>query len=133
MHPSKLRNLLPSFAMEMERPVDEVEAVTNFFYKTLRAKLSELNNTMVHAHNLGTFYIKENALDNSIQATQNILDKLTNTDITEYGMKKKLLHQQETMSNIKQKLTDEKQRRRSIIDKRFNNESGEKRDKNMEE
>lgn len=133
MHPSKLRNLLPSFAMEMERPVDEVEAVTNFFYKTLRAKLSELNNTMVHAHNLGTFYIKENALDNSIQATQHILDKLTNTDITEYGMKKKLLQQQETMSNIKQKLTDEKQRRRSIIDKRFNNESGKKRHKNMEE
>jgi len=119
--------------MEMERPVDEVEAVTNFFYKTLRAKLSELNNTMVHAHNLGTFYIKENALDNSIQATQHILDKLTNTDITEYGMKKKLLQQQETMSNIKQKLTDEKQRRRSIIDKRFNNESGKKRHKNMEE
>ena len=133
MRPSKLRSLLPSFAMEMERPVDEVEAVTNFFYKTLRAKLSELDNTMVHAHNLGTFYIKENALDNSIQANQHVLDKLTNTDITEYGMKKKLLHQQEVMSNIKKKLTEEKQRRRSIINKRFNNESEEKRNNNMEE
>lgn len=133
MHPSKLRNLIPSFAMEMERPVDEVEAVTNFFYKTLRAKLSELSNTTVHVHNLGNFYIKENALDNSIQATQHTLDKLKDTDITEYGMKKKLLHQQDLMSNIKQKLIEEKQRRRSIIDKRFNNEHQGKRNKDMEE
>lgn len=116
----------------MERPVDEVEAVTNFFYKTLRAKLSELNDTMVHVHNLGNFYIKENALDNSMQANQNLLEKLKDTDITEYGMKKKVLHQYETMSSIKQKLTDEKARRRSVINKRFNNESEEKRNSDME-
>lgn len=132
MHPNKLRNLLPSFAMEMERPVDEVEAVTSFFYKTLRAKLSELNNTMVHAHNLGNFYIKENALDNSMQANQCLLEKLKDTDITEYGIKKNLITQYEAMSNIKEKLTEEKQRRRSVINKRFNNESEEKRNSDME-
>lgn len=132
MHPSKLRNLLPSFAMEMERSVDEVEAVTNFFYKTLRTKLSELSNTMVHVHNLGNFYIKENALDSSMEAHKCLLEKLKDTDITEYGMKKNLIHQYEKMSAIKSKLTDEKLRRRSIIDKRFNNELKEERNSNME-
>lgn len=132
MHPNKLRNLLPSFAMEMERPVDEVETVTNFFYKTLRARLSELSNTMVHVPNLGNFYIKENALDNSMQSVDILLEKLKDTDITEYGMKKKLIRQQELMSNIKNKLTEEKQRRRSVIDKRFQNGNEEKRNSNME-
>ena len=132
MHPNKLRNLLPSFAMEMERPVDEVETVTNFFYKTLRARLSELSNTMVHVPNLGNFYIKENALDNSMQSVNILLEKLKDTDITEYGMKKKLIRQQELMSNIKNKLTEEKQRRRSVIDKRFQNGNEEKCNSNME-
>lgn len=119
--------------MEMERPVEEVEAVTKFFYKTLRAKLSELSNTMVHAHNLGNFYIKEKALDNSMNMCTIMLERLKDTDITEYGMKKNIISQYEAMSIIKQKLTDEKLRRRSIINKRFNNESEGQCDSDLEE
>lgn len=118
--------------MEMKRPVDEVEAVTSFFYKTLRSKLSELSNTVVHVHNLGNFYIKEKALDGQIETYTRLLEKLKDTDITEYGVKKHAIRQQEVLANIKQKLQDEKLRRRSIINKRFNNESKEERNSNLE-
>lgn len=118
--------------MEMDRSVDEVEAVTNFFYKTLRSKLSSLEHTVVHAQNLGNFYIKENALDNNIQRYEKVLEKLGVGSLEEYGMKKKMRQELNKMVEIKSKLSEEKQRRRSIIDKRYNNESEEKRNTDME-
>lgn len=133
MHPNKLRNLLPSFAMEMNRSVDEVEAVTSFFYKTLRSKLSSLEHTVVHVQNLGNFYIKEKALDNNIQRYEKVLERLGVGSLEEYGMKKKMRLELNQMVEIKSKLSDEKQRRLFIINKRFNNESEEKRNNNLEE
>jgi len=132
LHPNKLRNLLPSFAMEMNRSVDEVEAVTSFFYKTLRSKLSSLEHTVVHVQNLGNFYIKEKALDNNIQRYEKVLERLGVGSLEEYGMKKKMRLELNQMVEIKSKLSDEKQRRRFIINKRFNNESEEKRNNNLE-
>lgn len=123
MHPSKVRDLLPSFAMEMDCSVEEVSAVTSYFYKTLRSKLSGLVEPTVHVHNLGNFYIKENALDVSIDASIKYLSKLSTADIAEYGMKRDIKNSFEKMSLIKNKLDLERMRRRSIINKRFNNES----------
>ena len=133
MHPNKLRNLLPSFAMEMNRPVEEVEAVTNFFYKTLRTKLSALESATVHVHNLGNFYIKENALDSTIEKYNCVLEKLHNYSIHEYGVKRNIHQQVEQMRKMKELLNEERLRRRSIINKRFNNESEGQRDSDMEE
>lgn len=120
-----MRDLLPSFAMEMECSVEEVSAVTSYFYKTLRSKLSGLIEPTVHVHNLGNFYIKENALDASIDASIKYLSKLSTTDIAEYGMRRDIKNNYEKMSLIKNKLDVERMRRRSVINKRFNNESKE--------
>ena len=133
MHPNKLRNLLPSFAMEMGRSVEEVEAVTNYYYKTLRSKLSSLENTMVHIHNLGNFYVKEKALDKSIDITSKFLARLNPTDFTEYGMRKQMKINHDLMKALKEKLNDERSRRRSVINKRFNNEPEKKRNPDLEE
>jgi len=133
LHPNKLRNLLPSFAMEMGHSVEEVEAVTSYYYKTLRSKLSSLESTMVHVHNLGNFYVKEKALDKSIDITGKFLSRLSTADFTEYGMRKQMKINYDLMKALKEKLNDERSRRRDVINKRFNNESKEKRDSNMEE
>ena len=125
MHPLKVRDLLPSFAMEMECPVDEVAAVTSYYYKTLRAKLSGLTDPTVHVHNLGNFYIKENTLDKSMEISLKYLSKLSTTDFEEYSMKKGIKNNYEKMCFIKEKLNQERLRRRSVINKRFNNESKE--------
>ena len=119
--------------MEMGRSVEEVEAVTNYYYKTLRSKLSSLENTMVHVHNLGNFYVKEKALDKSIDITSKFLARLNPTDFTEYGMRKQMKINHDLMKTLKEKLNDERSRRREVINKRFNNESKEKRNTNLEE
>lgn len=132
MHPSKVRDLLPSFAMEMDCSVEEVSAVTSYFYKTLRSKLSGLTEPTVHVHNLGNFYIKENALDVSIDASVKYLSKLSTTDIAEYGMRRDIKNNYEKMSLIKNKLDMERMRRRSVINKRFNNEPEKEHNSTLE-
>jgi len=133
LHPNKFRNLLPSFAMEMDKSVEEVDAVMSFFYKTLRSSLSSLENPTVHVQNLGNFYIKEKALDATIEQYSRLLEKLDNTSFKEYGIKKTLVTEIETMRKVKEKLNEERGRRREIINKRFNNESTKEHNTDMEE
>ena len=119
--------------MEMNKSVEEVDAVMSFFYKTLRSRLSSLENPTVVVQNLGNFYIKENTLDNTIKQYERVLEKLDDSSFKEYGMKKMMSNDVDLMRKVKEKLNEERGRRREIIDKRFNNESKEKRNTNLEE
>lgn len=122
MKPLKVRDLLPSFAMEMGRPVEEVQAVVGFYYKTLRQKLTSLDSVNVQVENLGTFYIKERALHGQIDKLNNYTSKLSDKDIKQYAIKIEVMGKIDMMKNMVQLLLEEKQRRREVINKRFNNE-----------
>jgi hypothetical protein len=124
LRPLKVRDLLPSFAMEMDRPVEEVQAVVAFYYKTLRQKLTSLETVNVQVENLGTFYIKERALHNQIDKLNNYTNKLSDTDIKQYEIKLQVARKIEMMKNMVELILEEKQRRRVVINKRFNNEPG---------
>lgn len=123
MRPTKVKELLPSFAMEMNRPVDEVSAVVGFYYKTIRAKLSSLASPSVQIDNLGTFYIKQRALDSDLDKTQLLIDKLSSLTISEHAMKQSLRQRLELMGALKQMMQVERERRIQVIQKRFGNES----------
>lgn len=123
MNPHKVKDLLPSFAMEIDKPVHEVQAVMLFYYKTIRQQLTKLEDVNVHLENLGTFYIKERALDSYIEKCENIIEILSNNTIKEYASKEDYKIKLQKMKNMKDLLLDEKQRRKDVINKRFNNES----------
>jgi len=110
--------------MEMDRPVEEVQAVVAFYYKTLRQKLTSLETVNVQVENLGTFYIKERALHNQIDKLNNYTNKLSDTDIKQYEIKLQVARKIEMMKNMVELILEEKQRRRVVINKRFNNEPG---------
>lgn len=133
MNPLKVRDLIPSFAMDMNKPVDEVQAVISFYYKTIRQQLTKLENVNVHLENLGNFYIKERALDSYIEKCQNIINELSNNTIKEYASKVDYKDKLIKVQNMKNILLEEKQRRKSVINKRFNNESEKKHNKNLED
>lgn len=122
MRPLKVRDLLPSFAMEMDRSVEEVQVVVAFYYKMLRQKLTSLDSVNVQVENLGTFYIKEKALYNQIDKLELYNNKLSDSDIKQYAIKLEVSKKIETMKTMGQLLLEEKQRRRDVINKRFNNE-----------
>ena len=109
--------------MELDRPVEEVEAVVGFYYKKLRQTLSELKHGTVQVSNLGNFYIKEKQLDKEIAAIDRTLGTLSNLDITEYSRKKNLVTILEKMRYVKSMLDQERGRRKEILQKRYGNES----------
>lgn len=123
MKPLKVRDLLPSFAMEMGRPVEEVQTVIAFYYKTLRQKLSGLESVNIQVENLGTFYIKERALNKYIISSEKYKEKLSDINIREYETKLNVQKRIDAMKNIVELLAKEKLRRKDVINKRFNNES----------
>ena len=129
MNPDKVRNLIPSFAMEMGKPVEEVEAVIGFFYKSLRQELSSLSSTVILVENLGNFYVKEKCLDVTITTVEKLIDGTSNKTIREYTTKQELKESLDKMVNLKSLLQQERDRRIGVINKRYNNES----DKNLEE
>lgn len=122
MRPLKVRDLLPSFAMEMDRSVEEVQTVVAFYYKALRQKLTSLDSVNVQVENLGTFYVKEKALYNQIDKLELYNNKLSDSDIKQYAIKLEVGEKIDVMKNMVQLLMEEKQRRRDVINKRFNNE-----------
>jgi hypothetical protein len=73
--------------------------------------------------NLGTFYIKERALNKHIENIQIYHDKLSDSEIKEYERKLDVKRKIDLMKNMVELLSLEKQRRRDVINKRFNNES----------
>ncbi len=109
--------------MEMERPVEEVQAVVSFYYKRVRQVLSNLNSPTVHIENLGNFYIKEKALDAYIEKCEGHVDALNNNIFKEYDSKVSYRTKLEMTKNMKTLLNEERGRRKEVIDKRFNNES----------
>jgi hypothetical protein len=129
LNPDKVRNLIPSFAMEMGRPVEEVEAVIGFFYKSLRQELSSLSSTVILVENLGNFYVKEKCLDVTMSTVEKLIDGTSNKTIREYTTKQELKESLDKMVNLKSLLQQERNRRVEVINKRYNNESN----KNLEE
>ena len=82
-----MKDLVPSFAMEMGRPVEEVTSVMSYYYKTIRATASQLDCVNIHIENLGNFYIKERALDNTIEKYEKFIIMLSDNKIHEYASK----------------------------------------------
>lgn len=122
MHPLKVRDLIPTFAMEIGSPVEEVQAVMSFYYKTIRQHLTQLENVNIHLENLGTFYIKERSLNSYIEKCEYIINELSNNNIKEYASKVDYKDRLIKVQKMKDILSKEKQRRKDITNKRFNNE-----------
>jgi hypothetical protein len=108
--------------MEIGNPVDEVQAVMSYYYKTIRQHLTQIEDVNVHLENLGTFYIKERALDSYIEKCEYIINDLSNNNIKEYASKVDYKERLVKVQNMKNILLEEKQRRKEVINKRFNNE-----------
>lgn len=124
MHPQKVKDLVPSFAMQMGRSVEEVRTVMSFYYKTVRKKLSNLEAVNVHLENLGKFYLKEKAIDSYMEKCEYIINTLSNNTIKEYASKVEYQEKLNIVKKAKEYILEERNRRKQVINKRFNNESG---------
>lgn len=118
--------------MEIGRPVEQVKSVMSFYYKTVRQKLSNLESVNVHLENLGKFYLKEKAIDSYVDKCEYIISQLSNNTFREYSSKVDYQEKLAMIKKAKQLILDEKLRRKEVINKRYNNESGSEHFQNLE-
>lgn len=75
MRPKKCKDLYQEVSEQAEASLDEVRAVSEFFWSEVRDALVNLSDVKVHLTNLGDFTIKHWLIDKEIKKCQAMADK----------------------------------------------------------
>lgn len=83
MNPIKRKSLIEKTAEDLDLPVQTVDEIVSFYYKTVQKKLSAAEHHSVNVPNLGTFVIKRKALEEKIKKNIYFVQKIeTDVDIS---------------------------------------------------
>ena len=83
MNPLKRKPIVEQTAKDLDLPVQTVDEIISFYYKTVQRKLSFAKHHSVVVPNLGTFVVKRKALDEKIKKNILFVQKIeTDIDIS---------------------------------------------------
>lgn len=80
MQPKKVKQLLPGIAQQLYLPLEMVELVNKFFWDNTRKALADAPKMTVHIPNLGDFEIKHWKLQNELNSTMALLEKISSQE-----------------------------------------------------
>ena len=86
MNPKKAKSLAKSTADSLDIPEAYVSAVLSFFWQELRRDMSSLNHSKIFVKGLGTFQIRYDKVNQTIQMYQGFVDKYQPKTFRQYGM-----------------------------------------------
>ena len=119
MIPKKPEKIIKQVAEDLDLSVNTVDDIVSFYYKTLRKKLSELDELRINVSGLGHFSVKSYSLRKSIERTEKIKSRLNPEIFSNYPKIKKLEAKLEVLYKaeenykesvkLKNKFKDEKQ------------------------
>lgn len=107
MKPIKFKAVAEETAQRLSRPVEEVEALLQIYFKELRSALTGLVHPRVQVFNLGTFQIRETRIQRKRAGKQALLEQGT-------AYQDDLLQDIERMERMLSMLQSEKDRKHSI-------------------
>ena len=93
----KAKNLVSDVAKQLDKPVEEVNDVVDFYYKELRAKMEKLETPRIFVPELGVFYESKKKIEESISKLTVIVNKAKPEKFKEISIietKKSLIEQQ---------------------------------------
>ncbi len=83
MNPIKRKTIIEKTAIDLDLPVNTIDEIVSFYYKTVQKKLSAAKHHSVNVPNLGTFVIKRKALEEKIKKNILFVQKIeTDVDIS---------------------------------------------------
>lgn len=83
MNPLKRKILVEKTAEQLSLPVQTVDEIVSFYYKTVQKTLSSAEHPSVNVPNLGTFVVKQKTLEEKIKKNILFVQKIeTNEDIS---------------------------------------------------
>jgi nucleoid DNA-binding protein len=83
LNPIKRKTIVEKTAADLDLPVQIVDEIVSFYYKTVQKKLSAVKHHSIVVPNLGTFVIKRKALEEKIKKSILFVQKIeTDIDIS---------------------------------------------------
>ena len=107
MNPRKPSKLYKSVAEELLISEDLVEDIVQFYYKTLRLKLSNLDSPRINVEGLGHFVIKPVSVRNAIGRYSKVLDTHDTSTYNAYFHKKMIENKLSSLIEIEKKICQE--------------------------
>jgi hypothetical protein len=115
MNPKKSSILYRPIAEELLINESLVEDLIQFYYKTLRVKLSNLESPRINIEGLGHLVIKPISVRNAIARYSKVLDTHDTSTYNAYYHKKMLETKLEALIEIEKKITQEETLRNNFI------------------
>lgn len=114
MNPKKSNKLYRPLAEELSVSEDLVEDIIQFYYKTLRLKLSNLETPRINVEGLGHFVIKPVSVRNAITKYTKVLDNHDTSTYNAYFNKKMLETKLNSLIEIEKKICEQEQVKRNF-------------------
>ena len=121
MNPKKPSKLYKPLAEELNISEDLVEDIIQFYYKTLRLKLSNLEVPRINVEGLGHFVIKPVSVRNAITRYSKVLDTHDTSTYNAYFHKKMIETKLSSLIEIEKKICKEEDLKNNF--KKTKNES----------
>jgi hypothetical protein len=106
MIPKKPKQIVKIVSEELDLSQELVDDLTTFYYKTLRNKLSELEELRVNAPGLGHFLIRNSAVTSTIKRFELIKNSLGDATFSNYHKRKLVQARLDKLYNIKEKIQE---------------------------
>jgi nucleoid DNA-binding protein len=113
MKPIKFKSVAGETAERLSRPVEEVEAVLQMYFKELRLALTGLAHPRVQVFNLGTFQLREKRTEKKRDGKKMLLAQHEQL-ITNLPLQQDLLKDIERMEQVLSMMQSEKERKQTI-------------------
>lgn len=124
MRPRKCKDLYEEVSRQSEATLDEVKAVSEFFWAEVREALTNLSDVKVHLTNLGDFTVKHWLIDKEIRKCEALAEQRKGSAPIGVQMKIRM----DMLNKVKQIQLEESQRKEFIYNhKKLTNENKQRK------
>mgnify|MGYP003148173681 FL=1 len=115
MKPKKARSLYNEIAEEQDVSKDLAENLIDFYYKNVRALLSQMYHPRINITGLGLFVARERSISKAIPKFEKYLENHDTSTYSAYYNKKMLEEKVELLCNIQEQIESEKNRKKEFL------------------
>ena len=119
MIPKKASSLYKEMTKEFDVSEELVESLIEFYYKTLRKKMSSLSDLRINVDGLGHFVIKMQKVKKAIPHYEKVLKNHDTSTFGAYHNKKSVEDKLELLIKIHEKVDEELAKRKKFKDEKY--------------
>lgn len=129
MIPKKPKQIVKIVSEELDLSQELIDDLTTFYYKTLRNKLSDLEELRFNAPGLGHFLIRNSAVISTTKRFEAIKDSLTADTFANYHRRKLVQTRLDQLYSIKERIQEFLEKKKEFKESKY----GKQNQKDLEQ